>query len=116
MKIFEQVLDSRLRGIINISPNQCDFVKGHGTTDAIHTARLLMEKHWKKNKSIHMVFLDLEKAFNRVPHELIWASLQSHSVPEAYINWVQILYQNVTSVVPCPAGISVPFTIMSEYT
>ncbi len=62
MKIFERVLDSRLRGIINISPNQCGFVKGQGTTDAIHTACLLMEK------PIHMVFLDLQKAFNHVPH------------------------------------------------
>ena len=71
MKIFEWVLDTRLRKMVSITLNQCGFVKGCGTTDAIHAARLLLEKHREKNKSIHMVFLDLEKAFNWVPHELI---------------------------------------------
>lgn len=111
MKIFERVLDNRLRSIINISPNQCGFIKGSGTTDAIHAARLLMEEHREKNKPIRMVFLDLEKAFDRVPHALIWASLRARHVPEAYINWVQIVYKDFTSVIRCPAGISPPFAI-----
>ncbi len=59
-----------------------------------------MEKHQEKNKAIHMFFLDLEKAYDRVPHQLIWASLRSHSVPEAYINWVQILYLNIYECCP----------------
>lgn len=58
-----------------------------------------------------MVFLDLEKAFDRVPHDLIWASLRRHHVPEAYISWVQLLYQDVRNLVRCTAGISPPFNI-----
>ncbi|KAL7832962.1 hypothetical protein SRHO_G00299800 [Serrasalmus rhombeus] len=89
MKIFERVLDKRIRQVVMITPNQCGFVKGRGTTDAIHAVWLLMEKHREKNKTVHMVFLDLEKAFDPVPHELIWRSLHSHGVPEAY---VRLLY------------------------
>lgn len=73
MKILEIILDSRLRSIITITSNHCGFVKGCGTTDAIHATHLL--KHREKNTPVHMTFLDLEKAFDRVPHELIWASL-----------------------------------------
>uniref|UniRef100_A0A669B359 Reverse transcriptase domain-containing protein n=1 Tax=Oreochromis niloticus TaxID=8128 RepID=A0A669B359_ORENI len=50
----------------------------------------------EKNKTVHMAFLDLEKAFDRVPHDLIWHSLRSHGVPEAYIKWIQLLYDNAT--------------------
>ncbi len=49
-----------------------------------------------------MFFLNLVKAYDRVTHQLIWASLRSHSVPEAYINWVQILYLNNYECCPLP--------------
>uniref|UniRef100_A0A914WD71 Reverse transcriptase domain-containing protein n=1 Tax=Plectus sambesii TaxID=2011161 RepID=A0A914WD71_9BILA len=111
MKIFERVIDARLRAIVKISTNQCGFVKGAGTTDAIHAARLLIERHREKNQKIHIAFLDLEKAFDRVPHDLIWTSLRSHGVPEEYVRWIKILYANKTSAVRCPAGTSEPFPI-----
>ena len=111
VKILERVLDSRIRAIVEISPNQCGFVKGKGTTDAIHAARLLIERHREKNATVHTAFLDLEKAFDRVPRDLIWYSLRRHGVPEAYIRWIQLLYSGANSVVRCPAGISPPFSI-----
>lgn len=111
MKIFERILDNRLRQIITITPNQCGFVKGRGTTDAMHAARLLLEKHRERNTTIHMAFLDLEKAFDRVPHDLIWLALRSHGVPEAYIQWIRLVYRGVSSAVRCPMGISPPFAI-----
>ncbi|EYC26582.1 hypothetical protein Y032_0010g846 [Ancylostoma ceylanicum] len=71
MKIFERIIDRRIRDIIRVSTNQCGFVANYGTTDAIHVARLLIEKHREKQKPLHLAFLDLEKAFDRVPHEAI---------------------------------------------
>uniref|UniRef100_W5MQY1 ribonuclease H n=1 Tax=Lepisosteus oculatus TaxID=7918 RepID=W5MQY1_LEPOC len=103
MKIFELVLDARLGKPVSVTMNQYGFVKGCGTTDAIHA---LLEKHREKNKSVHMEFLDLEKAFEQVPHEFIWHALRLHSVHEAYL-----LYRNVTSVIQGPVGTSQPFAI-----
>lgn len=83
MKIFERIIDARLRKIVSITQNQCGFVKGSGTMYTNHTAHLLLEKHRVKTKPVHMAFLDLEKAFDCVPYTLIWHTLQSHNVPEA---------------------------------
>jgi len=46
-----------------------------------------------------------------VPHDLIWHALRSHGVPETYVRWVKILYNNTTSVVRTPVGTSPPFPI-----
>ncbi|ETN81639.1 hypothetical protein RB195_013800 [Necator americanus] len=71
MKVFERVLEARLRKIVSVSLNQCGFVKDCSTIDAIHAVRILLEKHREKNRSVHLAFLDLEKAFDGVPHELL---------------------------------------------
>ncbi|VDP23366.1 unnamed protein product [Heligmosomoides polygyrus] len=90
--------------------NQWDFVAGCGTVDAIHAARLLMEKHREKQKAVHIAFLDLEKAFDRVPREVIWYALPHHGVPDELIEWVRILYSCPKSRVQA-AGTSMEFPI-----
>jgi len=94
MKVFERVLDARLSAIATTAPNQCGFVKGSSTSDAIHAVRILLERHREKTLTVHTSFLDLEKAFDRVPHDLIWHALRSHGVPETYVRWVKLLYSD----------------------
>ncbi|ETN83662.1 hypothetical protein NECAME_17385 [Necator americanus] len=49
---------------------KCGFAKDCSTIDAIHAVRILLEKHREKNRSVHLAFLGLEEAFDRVPNEL----------------------------------------------
>ncbi|VDP30789.1 unnamed protein product [Heligmosomoides polygyrus] len=42
MKIFERILDRRIREIVRLSDNQCAFEARCGTIDAIHGTRLLL--------------------------------------------------------------------------
>ncbi|VDP25844.1 unnamed protein product [Heligmosomoides polygyrus] len=111
MKIFERIVDRRIRDVVQLSNNQCGFVAGCGTVDAIHAVRLLLEKHREKQKPVHFAFLDLEKAFDRVPREVIWYALRRHGVPEELIEWVRILYSCPISRVRAPAGTSMEFPI-----
>ncbi|KAK6757113.1 hypothetical protein RB195_015124 [Necator americanus] len=122
MKVFERVLEARLRKIVSVSLNQSiysaavlhktsGFVKDCSTIDAIHAVRILLEKHREKNRSVHLAFLDLEKAFDRVSHELLWMSMRSHRVPDEYVRWTKLLYAKPTSAVRCAAGTSRPFPV-----
>jgi len=59
------VVEARLRREVRISEEQYGFVPGRGTADAIFALRMLMEKY-REGQELHCVFVDLEKAHDRV--------------------------------------------------
>ena len=70
------------------------FVTGRGTTDAIFVIRQLQEKYLAANKILYMAFVDLEKAFDRVPRKVIWWALRKLGVDEWMVRLVQGMYSN----------------------
>ena len=52
MKIFERVIEVRVRGKVKIDNMQFGFMKGKGTTDAIFIVRQLQERYLAKKKGL----------------------------------------------------------------
>ena len=71
MKVLERVIEGRVRKIVKIDNMQFGFLAGWSTTDAIFIVRQLQEKYLAKSKDLWMAFVDLEKAFDRVPREVV---------------------------------------------
>jgi len=71
MKVVERIFDHRIRQQTEIDDMQFRFMKGKGTTDAIFMARQMYENFRVKGKKLYFGFVDLEKAFDRVPREVI---------------------------------------------
>ena len=94
MKILEKVVTARLKNIINIDEMQRGFVAGRSTMDAIFLVRQIQEKFLEKNRTLWMAFVDLEKAYDRVPRELVFWALRRKQVPETLIDLIRTLYQN----------------------
>ena len=65
MKIWERIMEVRLRWIVEISEEQFGFMPGRSTTDAIFALRQLLEKYREGQKKLHCVFIDLEKAYRQ---------------------------------------------------
>ena len=66
---------------------------------ATFSLRQLMEKYRVKKKNLHMVFIDLEKAYNRVPRDLTGWVLNKRNVSRGYIEIIKDVYERaVTNV------------------
>jgi hypothetical protein len=63
--------------------------------DAIFLIRQLMERYREQKKDMHMIFIDLEKAYDKVPRSVIWWVFQKHKVSSKYITLIKDMYDNV---------------------
>jgi len=70
LKVVERISEYRIWQHIEIDDMQFVFMKGNGTTDAI-LLQGMQENCRVKGKKLYFDFVDLEKAFNRVPREVI---------------------------------------------
>ena len=62
-------------------------------TDAIFAAKQVLEKHRGMQKELHMVFIDLEKAYDRVPRQEVWRCLMENGVSEKDVRPVKEPYE-----------------------
>ena len=99
MKVMERVIEKRVRSIVLIDEMQFGFRPGRGTTDAIFIVRQLQEKYLGRKRELWMAFLDLEKAFDRVPREVVWWALGQMNVDRSLINVIMSMYKNARASV-----------------
>ena len=77
------------------------FMPGKSTINAIFSLRMLMEKYREGQKKLHCIFVDLEKAYERVQREKLWFCMRKSGVAEKYVRLVQDMYKNSTTAVRC---------------
>ena len=99
MKVVERIFDHRIRQQVEIDDMQFGFVKGKGTNDAIFIARQMRAKFRVKGKKLYFGFVDLEKAFDRVPREVIRWAMHKLGVEEWLIAAVMSMYTGAKAAV-----------------
>jgi hypothetical protein len=51
-----------------------------------------------------MIFIDLEKAYNKIPRNVMWWALKKHKVSSKYITLIKDMYDNVVTIVQTSDG------------
>ncbi|KAI3351987.1 hypothetical protein L3Q82_020806 [Scortum barcoo] len=100
-KVYARVLERRIRPIVDprIQEEQCGFRPGRGTLDQLYTLHRVLEGLWEFAQPVHMCFVDLEKAFDRVPRGILWGVLREYGVREPLLRAVRSLYDRSRSLV-----------------
>ncbi|KAK3511278.1 hypothetical protein QTP70_034775 [Hemibagrus guttatus] len=104
-------MEARLRKVVEICEQQYGFMPKKSTTDAILALRILMEKYRDGQRELHCVFVDLEKAYDRVPREGLWYCMRKSGVAEKYVRVVQNMYERSRTVVRCAVGQTEEFNV-----
>jgi len=97
--------------ILNYFVMQFGFMKGKGTTDAIFMARQMQENFRVKDKKLYFGFVDLEKAFDRVPREVISWAMRKLGVEEWLVSAVMSMNTGAKTVARTVYGNSKGFEV-----
>ena len=62
-------------------------------------------------KELHLVFIDLEKAYDRVPRQEVWRCLREQGVPEKYVRLVKDTYEDARTQVKTSIGLTGKITV-----
>ena len=116
LKLLERVLDARIRRRVegDFEEERQGFRKGRGTADGMYVLRQMVEKRPEVQGSIALRFVDLEKAFDTVPREMVMATLRWMGVPEAAVRMVEGKYEKTTARVVVGEGASEEFEVNIE--
>ena len=91
-KLLERLIDQRLRTIVELGNIQFGFRRGRSTMYPLFALKILQEKYKEKQKDLHMIIVDLEKAYDRVPRDLIWWAMRKKANLEWYVKVIQDMY------------------------
>ena len=111
MKVWERITEDRLRNGVEINKQHYGFMPGKGTTDTMFALRMLMEKYRKGQRELHCVFVDLEKANDRVRWKALWYCMRKSKIVEKYMRLVQDMYEGSETMVRYAVGTTESFKV-----
>ena len=82
-----------------IAEEQAGFRAGRSTTEQIFNLKILCKKHIQHQQDLYHVFIDFKKAFYRVWHKILWATMKRYNISANLIQVIKNLYDKATSAV-----------------
>ena len=81
-KVMLKVILNRLKPQAEniIAKEQAGFRAGHRTTEQIFNLRILCKKYLQHQEDLYHVFIDFKKAFDRVWHAALWATMRKCNI------------------------------------
>ena len=76
-----------------ISEEQAGFRAGGSTTEQIFNLRILCERYLQHQQDLYHVFIDFKKAFDRVWHAALWATMKKYNIGTNLIQVNKNLYR-----------------------
>jgi hypothetical protein len=83
-----------------MAEEQAGFRAGRSTVEQIFSLRLIAEKYTElQEHELYLVFIDFKKAFDRVPHEVMWRIMEHYGMQPKIVALLRELYNRAESAV-----------------
>jgi hypothetical protein len=93
-RIYWGIIDRKLRAFMQFSPRQKGFMNEPGCFNNIHMINEMVNMS-KRKTEMTVIQLDISKAFDTIPHEVIGDALRRKGIPETMINLIMDSCKNI---------------------
>ena len=98
VKILTKLLAMRLVLVLpSIIHESQTAIYGRRIDDNIHLVRDIIDYANKNDEEAALLFLDQEKAFDRVSHKFLFKVLTAFGFGASFIDWIRVLYSNAST-------------------
>lgn len=100
IKILTKALSNRLRPIMHkIIHHSQTAVDKRKIDYTVHLLRDLVDLINKDDSEGAFIFLDQEKAFDRVDHDFLFSTMSAFGIGEGFTEWLRVIYSNASTMV-----------------
>ena len=112
-KVFAKTFQKRLQTVAEdvLPDTQCGFRSGRGYIDMIYCARQLVEKAREHNTQIFMLFIDLRKVYDSIPHSTPWHVLEKYGIPSTLLSIIRSLHDGMKAEVTVDDNLTPDFEV-----
>uniref|UniRef100_A0A8C4TMG7 ribonuclease H n=1 Tax=Erpetoichthys calabaricus TaxID=27687 RepID=A0A8C4TMG7_ERPCA len=111
-RIFSKILYTRLKSGILLNPRQKGFMDTVGCSENIQTLQAIIMAHKTHQKSLGMVFIDFEKAFDTVSHAYLFRILRIMRLDTHISQLFRDMYSGASNCVENYEGNTTAITLM----
>ena len=91
--------------------HQAGFRQGRSCIDQIATLRSIVEQSIEFDSSLHLNFVDYEKAFDSLDRDPLWKLLRNYGIPEKIITLIRNTYDGMTCKVTLASRLTESFQV-----
>lgn len=112
-KILTKILAMRMSTAAPtiIHPAQAGFMKDRRIEDQTELAHMMIKWCEASNTNGMIICLDQEKAYDKIAHAFLWASLKKFGFPTSFINTIKSLYSEAQTTIILNGEKSHPFKV-----
>ena len=98
-KVFTRILQRRVKCTLewNQPKEQAGFRKGYSTIDHLHSVNQVIEKYGEYNKTLYLLMIDYEKAFDSISHTAMLSAIRNQGVRGKVWRILEHIYENATA-------------------
>ena len=90
---------------------QFGFMPKRGTIDSVFMLRRLQDEYHAKGKKLYVCFVDLVKAFDRVPRKVLELAMRKKEIQEVLVRSMMSLYEGAKTRVRVDSDLSEEFEV-----